>query len=257
MGLNIKGQLGHGNFDNTNKPKLVVSLLPSGTKNPKSLNPNIQKYSKPPIVNLLESICIDIQSLIYKLNWKSNPLKVYFYSNKINMWKSSSVEHSSPQLSPIWADYSDVGSKALHSQVQHLGVMISSTKPSSDKLTSNLEQLTSVQVLQEQLLSLRKVLSMFGESMERMSTMCPKKSILKPMIKPILGRMGRSTLRSKLEINLPSFSLLKVKFRVLAKISITSQEAILTQLPIDKSHKKSMEFHCSSQFSREETIVLH
>lgn len=50
MGLNIKGQLGHGNFENYNKPKLVVSLLPNGTKNPKSLNPALIKNSKPPIV---------------------------------------------------------------------------------------------------------------------------------------------------------------------------------------------------------------
>lgn len=55
MGLNIKGQLGHGNFENVNKPKLVVSLLPHGTKNPKSLNPALSKQSKPPIVELLES----------------------------------------------------------------------------------------------------------------------------------------------------------------------------------------------------------
>lgn len=60
MGLNIKGQLGHGNFENINKPKLVLSLLPSGMKNPKSLNPALQKYSKPPIVDLLESNCCSI-----------------------------------------------------------------------------------------------------------------------------------------------------------------------------------------------------
>lgn len=53
MGLNIKGQLGHGNFENLNKPKLVVSLLPNGIKNPKSLNPALNKQSKPPIVELL------------------------------------------------------------------------------------------------------------------------------------------------------------------------------------------------------------
>ena len=56
MGLNIKGQLGHGNFENINKPKLVASLLPHGVKNPKSLNPALCKQSKPPIVELLESM---------------------------------------------------------------------------------------------------------------------------------------------------------------------------------------------------------
>ena len=50
MGLNIKGQLGQGHFDNLNRPKLVVSLLPHGTKNPKSLNPVLQKGPKLPIV---------------------------------------------------------------------------------------------------------------------------------------------------------------------------------------------------------------
>lgn len=53
MGLNIKGQLGHGNFENLNKPKLVVSLLPHGIKNPKSLNPALSRQTKPPIVDLL------------------------------------------------------------------------------------------------------------------------------------------------------------------------------------------------------------
>jgi hypothetical protein len=38
-----------------NKPKLVVSLLPHGPKNPKSLNPALQKNSKPPIIEMLES----------------------------------------------------------------------------------------------------------------------------------------------------------------------------------------------------------
>jgi len=56
MGLNIKGQLGQGNFENLNKPKLVVSLLPHGIKNPKSLNPALSRQAKPPIVGLLESI---------------------------------------------------------------------------------------------------------------------------------------------------------------------------------------------------------
>ena len=50
MGLNIKGQLGQGNFENHNSPKLVVGLLPYGTKNPKSLNPTLTKHPKPPIV---------------------------------------------------------------------------------------------------------------------------------------------------------------------------------------------------------------
>ena len=53
MGLNIKGQLGIGSFDNVNKPKIVVSLLPYGTKNPKSLNPQLSKNPKPPIVEIL------------------------------------------------------------------------------------------------------------------------------------------------------------------------------------------------------------
>ena len=55
MGLNIKGQLGLGHFDNVEKPKLVVSLLPQGRKNPRSLNPALQKGPKPPIVEILES----------------------------------------------------------------------------------------------------------------------------------------------------------------------------------------------------------
>ena len=50
MGLNIKGQLGQGIFENINSPKLVISLLPYGTKNPKSLNPTLTKLPKQPIV---------------------------------------------------------------------------------------------------------------------------------------------------------------------------------------------------------------
>jgi alpha-tubulin suppressor-like RCC1 family protein len=36
FGLNMKGQLGVGSFDNKRKPVLVYSLLPGGAKNPKS-----------------------------------------------------------------------------------------------------------------------------------------------------------------------------------------------------------------------------
>jgi mitogen-activated protein kinase kinase kinase 9 len=36
FGLNLKGQLGVGSFDNKNKPTLVYSLLPNGNKNPRS-----------------------------------------------------------------------------------------------------------------------------------------------------------------------------------------------------------------------------
>ncbi len=36
FGLNIKGQLGIGSFDNEKKPMLVYGLLPGGTKNAKS-----------------------------------------------------------------------------------------------------------------------------------------------------------------------------------------------------------------------------
>lgn len=50
MGLNIKGQLGIGTFENSLKPKIVVSLLPYGVKNPKSLNPSLAKNPKPLIV---------------------------------------------------------------------------------------------------------------------------------------------------------------------------------------------------------------
>lgn len=37
-GMNIKGQLGLGNFDDIHKLKLVPSLLPHGEKNPKAAN---------------------------------------------------------------------------------------------------------------------------------------------------------------------------------------------------------------------------
>ena len=36
FGLNIKGQLGIGNFDSKKNPTLVYSLLPNGQKNPRS-----------------------------------------------------------------------------------------------------------------------------------------------------------------------------------------------------------------------------
>ena len=36
--MNIKGQLGLGNFDDIVKLKLVPSLLPHGEKNPKAAN---------------------------------------------------------------------------------------------------------------------------------------------------------------------------------------------------------------------------
>jgi alpha-tubulin suppressor-like RCC1 family protein len=36
FGLNLKGQLGIGSFDDKKKPILVHSLLPGGIKNPKS-----------------------------------------------------------------------------------------------------------------------------------------------------------------------------------------------------------------------------
>lgn len=36
FGLNIKGQLGIGSFENRKKPSLIYSLLPGGSKNPKS-----------------------------------------------------------------------------------------------------------------------------------------------------------------------------------------------------------------------------
>lgn len=36
FGLNMKGQLGIGNYDNKKKPTLVYSLLPNGQKNPRS-----------------------------------------------------------------------------------------------------------------------------------------------------------------------------------------------------------------------------
>ena len=36
FGLNLKGQLGTGNFDLKRKPTLVYSLLPNGNKNPRS-----------------------------------------------------------------------------------------------------------------------------------------------------------------------------------------------------------------------------
>ncbi len=36
FGLNMKGQLGIGSYDNKKKPTLVTSLLPMGSKNPKS-----------------------------------------------------------------------------------------------------------------------------------------------------------------------------------------------------------------------------
>lgn len=49
-GLNIKGQLGHGHFDNLNAPKLVAALLPYGTKNNKSLTPSLAKPAKSPII---------------------------------------------------------------------------------------------------------------------------------------------------------------------------------------------------------------
>ena len=36
FGLNMKGQLGIGSFDNRRKPSLIYSLLPNGLKNQKS-----------------------------------------------------------------------------------------------------------------------------------------------------------------------------------------------------------------------------
>lgn len=36
FGLNIKGQLGIGSYENRKKPSLIYSLLPNGSKNPKS-----------------------------------------------------------------------------------------------------------------------------------------------------------------------------------------------------------------------------
>ena len=36
FGLNLKGQLGTGNFEDRRKPTLVYSLLPNGHKNPRS-----------------------------------------------------------------------------------------------------------------------------------------------------------------------------------------------------------------------------
>lgn len=36
FGLNIKGQLGIGSYENRKKPSLIFSLLPNGNKNPKS-----------------------------------------------------------------------------------------------------------------------------------------------------------------------------------------------------------------------------
>ena len=36
FGLNLKGQLGIGSFQNKKKPVLVHSLLPGGLKNPRS-----------------------------------------------------------------------------------------------------------------------------------------------------------------------------------------------------------------------------
>lgn len=55
-GLNIKGQLGHGDFENVNTAKLISALLPSGVKNNKSLNPNLSKSAKSPIIEVLESM---------------------------------------------------------------------------------------------------------------------------------------------------------------------------------------------------------
>lgn len=63
MGLNIKGQLGHNNFENSEHPKLVVSLLPFGIRNPKSLNPSLTKNNKPVIVEILESTYHAIQRI--------------------------------------------------------------------------------------------------------------------------------------------------------------------------------------------------
>lgn len=51
--MNIKGQLGHGNYENSNSLKLVTSLLPFGMKNPKSLNPKLFKNNKHPTVEIL------------------------------------------------------------------------------------------------------------------------------------------------------------------------------------------------------------
>lgn len=36
FGLNLKGQLGIGSYDDERKPMLIYSLLPGGTKNPKA-----------------------------------------------------------------------------------------------------------------------------------------------------------------------------------------------------------------------------
>jgi mitogen-activated protein kinase kinase kinase 9 len=36
FGLNLKGQLGIGNYENKKKKTLVYSLLPNGNKNPRS-----------------------------------------------------------------------------------------------------------------------------------------------------------------------------------------------------------------------------
>lgn len=36
FGLNLKGQLGVGTFENKKKPTLIYSLLPNGSKNPRS-----------------------------------------------------------------------------------------------------------------------------------------------------------------------------------------------------------------------------
>ena len=53
--MNIKGQLGLGNFDDVNKLKLIPSLLPHGSKNPKAANKEIMKRVKLPIYSTLES----------------------------------------------------------------------------------------------------------------------------------------------------------------------------------------------------------
>lgn len=70
MGLNIKGQLGHSDFQNRSKPKLVVSLLPHGLRNPKSLNPSLTKTAKPPIVEILESTQHLLSCLEFELQVK-------------------------------------------------------------------------------------------------------------------------------------------------------------------------------------------
>lgn len=52
-GLNIKGQLGLGTFDNCPKPKLVTSLLPHGEKNAKASNKELMRKPKPAIYGIL------------------------------------------------------------------------------------------------------------------------------------------------------------------------------------------------------------